>query len=502
MLPTRFPLRTSAIALAAATALMLGGSHVFANRLQPGDAPGVAARAQAAASGGAAFQGFGASGAWWARDTGGMPAADRARIARLLFSRRGLGLTMYRYNIGGGGRISAAGRWAPGYLRADGSYDWSADAAGRDMLRRAVALGVRHVVGFANAAPPQFTTNGKGCGGELRSDRVQDYAAYLARVIQHLTASGFPVELVSPMNEPDSSFAACQQEGMKVPVPMRAGLIRAVQSALAQDGSRVGVLADESSGGGALLNEAPNWLGGSGNAATPAAFAYHAYDAPDATRLRAIGSMAASASRPAFMSEICCMKRGRFGPGYDPGMTSGMWLARTIWRNLTLGGASSFSWWVALSPELGCDARSAACGASANKNGWDDGLIYYDRDYRSDRDLRLVMTKRYWVYAQFSRWITPGMRPHIVTGAPSGAQVLVFSGDGRTVVVGIPPAGATRTTSFSLHLPWLGSARASVYRTSATRDASALPGVAAIGGTLRLSLPPTSVTTYVVPGPG
>lgn len=192
------------------------------------------------------------------------------------------------------------------------------------------------------------------------------------------------------------------------------------------------------------------------------------------------------------------MKNGGFRSGYDPGMTSGMWLARTIWRNLTLGGASSFSWWVALSPELGCDARSAACRTSANTSGWDDGLIYYDRDYRSDRNLYLVLTKRYWVYAQFSRWITPGMRPHAVTGAPSGARVLVFSGNGRTVVVGIPPAGASETTRFSLHLPWLGSAKASVYRTSASRDASGLRAAPAIGGTLELSLPPSSVTTYVL----
>jgi O-glycosyl hydrolase len=492
----------SAVALTAvAAALVLGGSRVLANRMQPAVAHGVAARAQASAAGGAAFEGFGASGAWWARDTGGMPAGARSHIARLLFSRSGLGLTMYRYNIGGGGRISAADRWAPGFLRADGTYDWSADAAGRDMLHRAVALGVRHVVGFANAAPPQFTTNGLGCGGQLRPDRIDDYAQYLARVIAHLTASGVPVQLVSPMNEPDSSFAACRQEGMKVPVSMRADLIRAVQSALARRGSRVGVLADESSGGAALLDESPGWLGG-GKTTTPAAFAYHAYDSPTAAYLEAIGNMAASASRPAFMSEICCMKADRFRPGYDPGMTSGMWLARTIWRNITLGGASSFSWWVALSPGLGCDARSATCRSSANSRGWDDGLIYYDRDYRSDRDLHLVLTKRYWVYAQFSRWITPGMRPHAVTGAPSGARVLVFRGSGRTVVVGIPAPGATRTTSFSLQLPWQGSAKASVHRTSATRNAGALPAVRTIGGTLRLSLPPTSVTTYVLSGQG
>ena len=57
---------------------------------------------------------------------------------------------------------------------------------------------------------------------------------------------------------------------------------------------------------------------------------------------------------------------------------------------------------------LGCDARQASCGRVANRSGWDDGLIYYDRDYRSDGSTRLVLTKRYWAYAQFSRWVRPG----------------------------------------------------------------------------------------------
>ena len=344
------------------------------------------------------------------------------RIARLLFAPSGLHLSQYRYNIGGGGAIATAARFAPGYLRRSGAYDWAADPAGRDMLRRAAALGVGHLVAFANAAPPAFTTNGRGCGGSLRSDRVAQYAAYLARVVSHLSANGTPIALVSPMNEPDSSFSSCNQEGMTVPVSLRARLIQAVQAALARRGSAAGVLADESGGAGALLHEAPGWLAGAGGSAQPAALAYHAYDDPDAGRLDAVRTLAGAAARPAYMSEVCCMVDGHFRRGFHPQMRGALWVARAIWRNLALGGASSFSWWVALSPELGCDARQASCGRVANRSGWDDGLIYYDRDYRADGSTRLVLTKRYWAYAQFSRWVRPGMRPHEVTGDTGGAQ--------------------------------------------------------------------------------
>jgi len=493
MLTRRCPPRTALLAIAALLAMLLIDPPAIAD--SESAATGTAA---ASSAGGAPFEGFGVSGAWWARDTGHLPDRVRGRIARLLFAPSGLHLSQYRYNIGGGGAVATAARFAPGYLRRSGAYDWAADPAGRDMLRRAAALGVGHLVAFANAAPPAFTTNGRGCGGSLRSDRVAQYAAYLARVVSHLSANGTPIDLVSPMNEPDSSFSSCNQEGMTVPVSLRARLIQAVQAALARRGSAAGVLADESGGAGALLREAPGWLAGAGGSAQPAAVAYHAYDDPDAGRLDAVRTLADAAARPAYMSEVCCMVDGHFRRGFHPQMRGALWVARAIWRNLALGGASSFSWWVALSPELGCDARQASCGRVSNRSGWDDGLIYYDRDYRADGSTRLVLTKRYWAYAQFSRWVRPGMRPHVVTGDTGGAKVLVFAGRGHTVVLAVAPR--KRPARFSLQLPWIGSATAAVSQTSTDRNDAPLRSVGVNAGVLGADLPKGSVTTFVLPG--
>jgi len=192
------------------------------------------------------------------------------------------------------------------------------------------------------------------------------------------------------------------------------------------------------------------------------------------------------------------MVGGRFQRGFHPQMRGALWVARAIWRNLALGGASSFSWWVALSPELGCDARRANCGRVANHSGWDDGLIYYDRDYRADGSTRLVLTKRYWAYAQFSRWVRPGMRPHAVTGDTGGARVLVFTGRGHTVVLAVAPR--RRPARFSLQLPWIGSSTAAVSQTSTRLNDARLPLVDLQAGVLGADLPKGSVTTYVLPG--
>lgn len=49
------------------------------------------------------FLGIGGSGAWWPHDLYNFPQATRQNLSALLFSQDGLGISSYRWNIGGGG---------------------------------------------------------------------------------------------------------------------------------------------------------------------------------------------------------------------------------------------------------------------------------------------------------------------------------------------------------------------------------------------------------------
>lgn len=49
------------------------------------------------------MHGIGASGAWWPNDLVSFPESAREQAANLLFGASGMGLTSYRYNVGGGG---------------------------------------------------------------------------------------------------------------------------------------------------------------------------------------------------------------------------------------------------------------------------------------------------------------------------------------------------------------------------------------------------------------
>src|SRR5436309_5743947 len=180
--------------------------------------------------------GFGASGAWWPHDLGRFPASAQQHAASLLFSRTfGIGLSIYRYNIGAGGLVRVPRRYTQTFLVQPGRYDWSRDRGGVAFLRLAQQAGVPTLVGFANSAPWVWKTNNAGCGGALKGGASADYAAYLTDVVQHLhDADGITLSYLSPMNEPDEGFGECYQEGMYVPVWQRVPILDAVADALAR----------------------------------------------------------------------------------------------------------------------------------------------------------------------------------------------------------------------------------------------------------------------------
>jgi len=121
------------------------------------------------------IQGFGASGAWWPYDVAHFAPAARERVGDLLFTAAGLDLSMYRYELGSGGKgITDPARAPQSFVVKPGVYDWSHDAAGRIFLQQAHDRGVPVLIGFV-VSPPQFwTTNGRACGGSLKPGREAD----------------------------------------------------------------------------------------------------------------------------------------------------------------------------------------------------------------------------------------------------------------------------------------------------------------------------------------
>ena len=139
------------------------------------------------------IDGFGASGAWWPNDLMHFSPEVQDRVAEMLFGQDGLALSVYRYNIGGGGVGVSSGPRAPEtFLVEPGVYDWSRDQGGRLFLRRAAEMGVPALIGFVNSAPAVWTTNGLCCGGELLAGAEAGYARMSVDAVAGRAGAGRP----------------------------------------------------------------------------------------------------------------------------------------------------------------------------------------------------------------------------------------------------------------------------------------------------------------------
>lgn len=453
------------------------------------------------------ISGFGASGAWWPNDLVDFPRRAQERVADLLFTRRGIALSSYRYNIGGGGvGVNNPTRAPETFLVKPGVYDWSRDPGGMRFLRLARDRGVPVLVGFVNSAPPPWTTNELSCGGQLVPGAETAFATYLVDVVRHLNdAEGIHLTYLSSMNEPDNSFGSCGQEGMAVPVSQRATVVQALGRELAGTDTHTGIIADESSlAFFQFLPEVPQWLGTPNTAQWVAALAHHAYEFPTDALALQVATLGPRFHKPLWMTETCCFNgKGPFigfGPQYDPTMVSGLWLADTIWQDLTVTGDAAFDWWTALSPQLGCaPAADRGCARTLNPNGWNDGLLYYDPNFRTDGNHSIYTSKRYWVLGNFSRYVRPGAVRHEVEGVPAGLRVLAFArGEHWNVIVIDDAAPGAAPASLRIALP--GQRRK--FRATAAVQTSAISDLAPVrpprprgDGTFLAQVPSQSVTT-------
>lgn len=484
------PHRTRSALLTAAAALAVAGPLISAPPAGAADTPAAEVSPHAAQ----AIDNIGASGAWWVNDLKNFDPKVQARVAKLLFSKDGLDLSAYRYNIGGGGTgVTYAPRAPEDFLSDDGTYDWSRDKAGRTFLYAAAKYGVEDLIGFVNSAPAQWKTNGKSCGGHLKTENEQDFAKYIADVTDRFAKQGVRLDYISPFNEPTNSFDSCGQEGMLVDVPQRDDIVRALGAEQQARKQRTGIIADESTSTVKFNDEVPRWINEPGTAQYVDKLAHHTYDNPsDADRAK-VYETAKSVGKTSWSTEICCFGKGGTGwaQEYDPTIDGGLNLSRIIYKDFATAHDSAFHWWVALSEMIGTDPLAK------NDQGWNDGLIYYDPDYAANGNQTLYFTKRYYALGQYSKFVKPGSVMHDVTGLPEGVEASVYDRDGKWVVV----VNNHNTTDTALDLHF--NSKSPLWATKAVRTSAdenwanvAKPSVK--GGTVSASLPARSITTYVL----
>lgn len=412
------------------------------------------------------IDGFGASGAWWAQDIGGWPEETRQHIADLLFDRqRGIGLSVYRYNIGAGDGHEIRDPWrrAETFETGPGVYDWSRDRNAIWVLQTAHRAGVEHLVAFVNSPPARMTRSGLVSGPDtdrpghkaerrawrhemlatslgrpidlqrsrsnLRPDMVEPFARYLVDVVRHLRQEeGIPIGWISPINEPQWGWCRdSQQEGCHYTPAECAAVTRALVRAVREAGLDVQVSVVES--GTWLFSGvyARQLFTDPELASALDTFCLHSYQSTPLTKwLVGCHFRRRYPHLRLWMSEWVEMHRPA-----SADIDSGLVLARTIHDDLSIGGATSWQYWIAVSKYDFCD-----------------GLIYVDPQTRSYTE-----TKRLWALGNWSRFVRPGDVRVDVQHRGTPLQATAFYSPARDevclVVINSQPAPITFPISFA-----------------------------------------------------
>jgi O-glycosyl hydrolase len=416
------------------------------------------------------IQNFAASDAWACQFTGNWPDSKRGQIADWLFSTdtsssgqpNGIGLSMWRFNIGAGSAEQGANsgikdewRRAECFLGADHTYNWQKQAGQLWFLQAAKARGVTRFLGFLNSPPVAFTTNGKAFADHgqcnLAPDKYDAVSSFLRDVIRGVQkTTGVTLGYISPVNEPQWDWSDGGQEGCPYNNEQIYGLsasidktfqadLRSTRILIAEAGQLNYLYANESKPDKGMQIKAffdpksATYLGNHKNIYR--GIAAHSYfttspaDTAIAIRKRVL---AALNGLEFWQSEYCILgnNAGEMDGGkVDLGMDAALYMARVIHTDLTVANASAWQWWLAVSPY-----------------DYKDGLIYVDKN---KTDGQIHDTKMLWVLGNYSRFVRPGAKRIAaeLNDSAAGKNILVsaYKNTDKSVDIIVINSGITAT---------------------------------------------------------
>ena len=408
------------------------------------------------------FEEFGTSSCWWAQT---IDDDEMAReIAKKLYSEEeGLGLKIFRYNVGGGEadnpdcRIWDTSRRTESFYvlneeTGEYVYDFTRDANARRVMDYAVEYGAEKIILFCNSPHFSMTKSGHASGGlqeyssNLPEENYQAFVDYLLTIADWFVAEGYPIYAISPINEPQWSWGSPDwvgQEGCHYEPDETIKLLEMFATEMQKRNSPYKLSGPENGQmnwgyyayvekffESEILNEFCDTYSG------------HSYwmDSPDALEEKtAVGKKFKEEypDKKYEMSEWCELPLQIDSTTID----SGLRMAKVIVDDLNLMNAVSWQSWTAV-------------------NG--DGLL--DRD----ADGKLIEYNRYYAFKQFTSFIKPGMtrvRIFDILKNKTNMRTVAFIGaENETVIVIVNPDGEEKLKIGGI----LGDAE--IYLTDATHN--------------------------------
>lgn len=469
---------------------------------------------------GGVFEGWGTSLCWWANRIGYSDSLSRLAADAFCSREKGLGLNILRYNIGGGddpahNHITRTDSMMPGYWKNPGydeavgryswEYDWSQDANQRNVLNNCLqAYGEGMIVEAFSNSPPYFMTN-SGCSSgarsafrdNLRSDAFDAFAQYLADVAEHFRSEwGIQFQSISPMNEPNTAFwqaFSAKQEGCHFdPGESQSRILTATDEKLKEKQLEDILIAGTDETSIDIQTQSLKQLSEEALAVISRVDT-HAY---------------AGSGRDALRRETVIKGKNLWMSEVDSGQTlgkaagemgAGLWLAREILTDLNELTPSAWILWQVIDNHIcreGYLGRKDSGMINPRDGYWGTAVADHDQE-------QLILTMKYYVFGQFTRYIRPGSRLIAVKGDAVAAE---DPQNRRLVIVALNEENRERTVRMDLSA--FGEAIAPGTEVRAIRTSGSiangehwaeLPCLETGEGGFSARLAPCSVTTYLIP---
>lgn len=371
------------------------------------------------------IENFGASDAWSCQFVGAWPDEARNKMADWLFSSdttadgqpKGIGLSIWRFNIGAGSTeqgegsgIRDAWRRAPLPEHQEAQVWW---------LKAAKQRGVPQYLAFLNSPAVSLTRNGKAFSGHAGVSNIDsgNYAAFARFMTGSLStiqkAAGIRFDYISPVNEPQWDWSDGGQEGCPYANREIYGVVKALDASLRKSRMKTQILVTESGHIKYLLpandkqgrndqletffsKRSPYYIGELYNVkkviATHSYFSTSPWEKGIDIR-NTVASRVDSLGIGLWQSEYCILGDNEGvinGAKRDSAMEGALYMARVIHNDLVYAQVRAWQWWLAISPY-----------------NYKDGLIYVDK---SATDGQYSDSRRLWALGNYSRFIRPGMR--------------------------------------------------------------------------------------------
>ncbi|WP_029231367.1 glycoside hydrolase [Butyrivibrio sp. VCB2006] len=497
------------------------------------------------------FQGFGTSLCWWANRCGYSEKLTEASAEAFYNKETGLGMTIGRYNVGGGDNVTTEDVTAqmkeespflhkehirrsdsvvPGYCvdvtkidlsknnkdyyessftRVDydcgfaWNYDWDADKNQMNILIAAAKSAGDEFIGeaFSNSPPYFMTVSGCTSGGEdpsvdnLREDSVTAFACYMADVIEHWAKEGvINFQSVDPMNEPATSYWKMwseKQEGCHFTQgESQSRILVELNKELQNKGIDIIICASDETSIDAAIISYKHLTPEAKEAVTR--IDTHSYQGTQREMLR---QTAQEAGVNLWMSEV----DGTYSIGKKAtGMSAALGFSEAIMEDLNGLMPSAWIMWDAVDLHVDTNNKYDTCTRQEADKIIEEGTPFWGIAIADHDKEELLLSKKYYAFGQFSRYIRPG---YTLVGSSSTTVAAVNRQEKSAVIVAMNTNSDDLKWEFDLSELGLEFGSVTAIRTSKDEnwaDVTDDSGIAFEGNKFTSLVKGSSITTFII----